>query len=729
MAVILTAPVLAFVIGLLLGRVAFESKPHYQYLCGLAAMFVSVFIILLVSYGRMSLLRLVYSYNRNKLTNEVNHLLTATAEDLEKEIEEENTADKRYQLASVYLLAKDYEKSIHQFEQAQVLQAPTRPQDLNNLAVAMAHRGQISSAYERFEKAVAISPLSPEPKFNLAKLLNQTGREVDAHAAKEKLKESVKLLKKNGDLLTQLGMSFAIEGNTEDAIKSFKMAATASAKPRDRSGIINARNNIAMVNGMAGKVSEARSELTSILKVEPENARAIANAGVLLLTQRKYFDAVERLKKALQIEPDLAIAHCDLGYAYCMTGAINDGIREFRAAVLLDPHIFEAQYNLGKAYLDEGILDVAEKSLMRAVQLRITSWQVHHAIGVLYYNRGLYDKAISSFTDSLKLSPHQAITLSAIGVTYVHRNNMDTAYDQLKLAMAHNTHNAEVLTNLSWVQISNDELHDASDTAKRAIAADDAMAKPHNNLGLCQLALGAAEVAQQEFQHAIQLDPSLVKVHHHLGSAHIAMKQIDNAIKEWKEATQVEPGNSDIYTNLGVAYYRQTRVDDAIAEFRRSLKFRTVPRKEDYINLGLALASAKHHKEAIEQFDKALQIDPRNAIVHSNRGLACYFGNNVEEAMREWQLVTQLDPAYAKRRGKKQQTEYDDAIIEYIPLNTNERALFIEPHTPGYMYRYLPGYETDKWMTVAPIDNLEKVVSLNVQIDKVNRQLRALDLE
>jgi len=725
--VIFVAPVVAFVVGLLLGRVAFEGSKPYQIFCGLAATLLSFIIIFIVSFGRVTLLRIVYGNNKSKLAKKVDDLVTTEREAQEALIEEHNTPEARYFLASLYLLMNDIEKSMQQFEQAQHLHPPTRPEDINNLAVALAARGQIGQAYDRLERAISVSPLSPQPKFNIAKILNQTGREVDAKAAEQKLTESLKAFEDNADLINQLGLSFAVQGRYEEAIKLFEKAYRSPGKSRDRDAAVNSRNNIALTHALAGRLDEAKAELNAIIKAEPENARAIANYGVILIEQRRYSDAVARLTKAVQLDPELALAHCNLGYAYCMSGAVNEGIREYRAAVLLEPYIFEAQYNLGKAYLDEGILDVAEKSLVRAVQLRRTSWQAHHAMGVLYYNRGLYDKALASFTDSLKLSPHEAVTLSAIGVCYVKRGNIDTAYEQLKFAMGHNNHNAEVLTNLSWLQISNDELHDATDTSKRAIAADQALAQPSNNLGLCQLALGAPEVALDAFKRALLLDPTLDRIHHHLGNAHVSVKQIDNAIKEWRLASQSEPGNGDIYTNLGVALYRQGRTEEAIAEFKRVLKVRT-NRQEDYINLGLALASAKHHKEAIEQFDKALAIDPRNAVVHSNRGLACYFGNNVDEALREWSLVTQLDPAYAKRRGKKQESEYDDAIIEYIPLNVTERALFIKPHTAEYLYRYLPGYETDKWLIVAPSPELEPVIKLNSQIAKINRQLNSLDI-
>jgi tetratricopeptide (TPR) repeat protein len=726
LAVMFTAPLLAYVVGFLLGQVAFENNRRDQIYCGIVAMAIGVFIILLVSYGRITFLRIKYGSKRRRLTNLVTTLVTAAQEETEKAIEEQNTADLRYRLASIFLIANDLEKSVQQFDQAQQLQGPATPQDLNNVAVAMAMRNQPGPAYERFERAITISTLSPQPRFNLARILNQTGREVDAQSAEQKLIEAIRALPKSADLLNQLGLALATDGKHSDAIKAFERAPKFSGKPKDRDALINSRNNIAMVHALAGRMNDAQAELIGILKAEPDNARAAANLGVLLIEQKKYPQAIERLTRALHLDPDLALAHCNLGYAYAMSGAINDAVREFRAAVLLEPNIFEAQYNLGKAYLDEGIYDSAEKSLVRAVQLRKTSWQVHHAIGVLFYKRGIYDKAITAFADCLKLSPSEAVTLSALGVCYVQRGNIDTAYSQLKYAMAHNTHNAEVLTNLSWIQIVNDELHDASDTAKRAVAVDQALAQPANNLGLAQLALGAPEVALDAFKRAVMLDPDLQGIHHHLGNAHIAMKQIDNAVKEWKEAAKLEPGNADIYTNLGVATYRLGRTEEAITEFRRVLKIRT-DRKEDYINLGLALASAKHHKEAIEQFDKALAIDPRNAVVHSNRGLACYFGNNVDEALREWSLVTQLDPAYAKRRGKKQESEFDDAIIEYVPLNTNQRALYIEPHTGGFLYRYLPGYETDKWLVVAPSKDLEPVPGLNGQIAKLTRQLRSLD--
>jgi tetratricopeptide (TPR) repeat protein len=720
--------ILAFFVGDFLGKIRFESDRELQLACGGVAAMASAIILLVVSFGRLTILRMIYRSNRKKICAKLDELLTKSREAVEKELEDHNTAVGRFKLASIYLLANDVEKSIHQFEQAQQLSPPTRSEDLNNLSVALAQRGQLGPAFERLDKAISLSPTRIEPRFNMARILNQTGREVDSKVVEARLNEAPTVLQTSSDLLNQLGLSLAIQERTEAAIKIFAKAVSVSDKPKDRDLIANMRNNIGVAHAMAGRPVDAQLELNGILQTEPENARAAANLAVLMIGNRRYVDAVERLSQSLHLEPELAAAHCDLGYAYCQQGSINEGIREFRAAVLMEPNLFEAQYNLGKAYLDEGVLDYAERCLMRAIQLRRTSWQVHVALGVLYYISGLIDKAITCFSESLKLSPYEAVTLSALGACYIQKGNVDEAIVQFEVGLANNPHNAEILTNLSWAYILAEELNEGSDMAKRAIIESATLPQAYNNLGLCQITLGAPEVALDAFKKALALDSSLTKIYYHLGNTHIAMKQVENALKSWIEAAQAEPGNADVYTNLGVALYRQVKIEDAILEFRRVLKVRS-DRKEDYINLGLALAAAKHHKEAIENFDKALAMDPRNAVVHSNRGLACYFANNVEEAMREWQMVTQLDPAYAKRRGKKQESEYDDAIIEYIPLYVTERAFFCKPHTAEFLYRFLPGYETDKWLVVAPCPELEPIAALRTQFAKFNRQLRALDMQ
>jgi tetratricopeptide (TPR) repeat protein len=131
---------------------------------------------------------------------------------------------------------------------------------------------------------------------------------------------------------------------------------------------------------------------------------------------------------------------------------------------------------------------------------------------------------------------------------------------------------------------------------------------------------------------------------------------------------------------------------------------------------------------AIEMFDKALALEPENVLLHSNRGLACFFANRPEEAMMEWQTVSRLDPAYVKRRGSAVQKEYDETAVTFVDINIPERAIQLPARTADFLYQLSPGYDTDEWDIMVTDKSLDKVPEYIRDARRIERNLQALQL-
>jgi len=170
---------------------------------------------------------------------------------------------------------------------------------------------------------------------------------------------------------------------------------------------------------------------------------------------------------------------------------------------------------------------------------------------------------------------------------------------------------------------------------------------------------------------------------------------------------------------------------------------------QDFSNLGLALAkhgvfirkdsrnpqdprykeSTEKHKLAVDMFDRALALEPNNVMLHSNRGLACYFANRPEDALAEWSLVTKLDPSYARRRQKVMQSEFDESAITFAELDIRERSERVPPKTADYLYKLSPGYGTEEWSFIIDDARLTDIPDLSQKSRYMERKLKALRVE
>jgi tetratricopeptide (TPR) repeat protein len=190
------------------------------------------------------------------------------------------------------------------------------------------------------------------------------------------------------------------------------------------------------------------------------------------------------------------------------------------------------------------------------------------------------------------------------------------------------------------------------------------------------------------------------------------------------------------------------RLDEAVDKFRKVLTLGQ-ERMENYSNLAMALSkqgvalrkqcrdpgdasipkvrqAREKFAQAIQMFEHALTFAPNNVILHSNRGLACFFGNHVEEAMQEWSRVSQLDPEYARRRGHLMQTVFDEAAVQFVSMKVAERLNKHPLPTASFVYKLAPSYDVDRWEVVISDAELKSVPAWSQEADRLERNLKAL---
>jgi len=91
----------------------------------------------------------------------------------------------------------------------------------------------------------------------------------------------------------------------------------------------------------------------------------------------------------------------------------------------------------------------------------------------------------------------------------------------------------------------------------------------------------------------------------------------------------------------GSAYLIRGEYDKAISEFNKALEIN--PRdSETYRNRGSAYMNKGHYDQAISDFTKALEINPKDAVAYNNRGRAYYFKGNYERSWEDFDKAEDL---------------------------------------------------------------------------------------
>ncbi len=125
---------------------------------------------------------------------------------------------------------------------------------------------------------------------------------------------------------------------------------------------------------------------------------------------------------------------------------------------------------------------------------------------------------------------------------------------------------------------------------------------------------GDYDRAVQLYRKSLELHPT-AEAHTFLGWTYHFQGKVDDAIAECKLAIEVDPDFGNPYNDIGAYLIGIERYDEAIPWLERATTAKRYdPRHFPYFNLGRVYLAKGLINRAREQFQKALEIEPRYAL-------------------------------------------------------------------------------------------------------------------
>jgi len=113
------------------------------------------------------------------------------------------------------------------------------------------------------------------------------------------------------------------------------------------------------------------------------------------------------------------------------------------------------------------------------------------------------------------------------------------------------------------------------------------------------------------------------------------------------QSRTAEVGTAQYYYEQGDEHFKAGNLDQAITDYNRALEIN--PRDaEAYNNRGIAYDDKSQHDQAITDFNRALKINPRLAGAYNNRGFAYDLKGQYDQAITDYTMALKIDPRYAE---------------------------------------------------------------------------------
>jgi tetratricopeptide (TPR) repeat protein len=451
---------------------------------------------------------------------------------------------------------------------------------------------------------------------------------------------------------------------------------------------------------------------------EAESIAGLLNAGMTFKAQGDPVRALAAFDKAIQVDPRSPAAFIKRGNLHAETGQLDQAIADYSAALKVEPRNALAYMNRGLAHAKKGEFDAVLADCTEAISIDPRLAAAYFIRGAAYSSRGERHRAIAEFTLALRLDPNNALAYNDRGLAFAEQGEYDRALRDYTAALRIDSRLVLAYVNRGIAFRMKKQPGRAAEDLARALRVDPRNVQARFQRGLAMFELERFDDAVAEFTRVLQLDANHPEAAARREEARGALAKAgpkptgspaapptpapraaapanrptaapartrpvaDGKPAPEKRPAAREPGRArpQIVPAAPAARPAAPVSPEAMARKRtdQAEEERRQMRAAAYFARGRTLFEQNDYEQAIEQFNKALEADPNDAVAFYHRGLAYEALQEFAEAIADFTDVLRLDARnamayYHRGTAHRLAGQHDRAISD------TTRALRLDP--------------------------------------------------
>jgi tetratricopeptide (TPR) repeat protein len=398
------------------------------------------------------------------------------------------------------------------------------------------------------------------------------------------------------------------------------------------------------------RILEASQQLTGILKVAPNEIRALNLLGTVRAQQGRLGEAETLFLRVRRIDGNWIPARMNLALLYLLKREPQKTIAELKEVLRLDPGNTEAADKLVPLMLAQGQLDECIHLINQLKSSQSVSASLLIALGDAYLRTGNANRAEESYLLALDKQNDDADAVLGLAQVSQLRGDSKAASAYLTRSKGLVAKSPDALYRFALVALRSGADEEANAALKQALKV-----KPDEPAYL--ILLGATWLekpdifeAEQAFRRALQLQPESAQGQMYLGYSLLKQKKYVEA-REWLEKSiQKDTGTPETYYYLGLIAQGQN--DDAKAIALHTKAVQLLPSyAQAHVALGATYLKLKNYPDAKQELEVAVKLNPDDQEAHYNLALLYARTKAPQQAQQEMQIVEDLKNQ-AKAREK-----------------------------------------------------------------------------
>jgi Flp pilus assembly protein TadD len=393
-------------------------------------------------------------------------------------------------------------------------------------------------------------------------------------------------------------------------------------------------------------------------------------------------EATNRLQTVLKDQPDNARAHFLLGLAYERSANADQAEKEWRQAAKLRPDMIPAQEALAKLAARKGDVDLLASTADQLIKLQPSSPN-----GYLYRAaaENARQQAAASEADiqtAIRLAPQDPSAYAMLAKLRLFEKKYPEALTNFQLALDRDPNSADALAGIAQVYVAQKLPNKAISAVAAQIAKSPANSNFYSLLGSLQAGNHDQAAAEASFQKAVDLNGNNFPALSELGRMQMLQDKLDKAAQSWLTLAQKDPRNPQPYVLLGTLEDSRNNWQKAQEYYQKALQIRpdfasaannlaySMLEHSGNPDVALTLAQTARHGmpdspnsadtlawayiqkkvygSAIDLLQDAIKKSPPNATFEFHLGVAYQGNGNAAEAKKHLNKALVLDPKFSQ---------------------------------------------------------------------------------
>jgi len=279
--------------------------------------------------------------------------------------------------------------------------------------------------------------------------------------------------------------------------------------------------------------------------------------------------------------------------------------------------------NLGVAFYKTGMLDESIREFRRVVELRPGSDRAaRFYIGLALARQGKWTEAGAAFSDCAREGPPHPAILHNLAFALEQQQRYDEARTALDDAISHGGgDDPRIHTSLGVLSFLTGDLAAASTafrTARPLFGTRAPTPAWFHYAALAAALSGDIDAAAAILNDGVKAHPHAAVLLNNLGVVLERSGDNEGALAAAERALNEDASLAQLHKNLGDLRYRAARYDDALESYLRATKMNPDLGADVYLRIGNIRLRRQERVEAVRCWERALELDPSNAIVRTN---------------------------------------------------------------------------------------------------------------